>query len=80
MLIPQYNFLLLNLLHENFGGLESWDFVLWDDDSGLLRDVPGNLLRTSLNDEATKTSQINVLTLGERVLYGLHEFLNSLQN
>ena len=37
--------------------------MLWDSDSGVLRDVASNLHSTLLDDEATETTQVNVLTI-----------------
>ena len=70
---------LFHLFHEHFGRLESGDFVLGDDDGGVLGDVAGGLLRAGLDNEAAKTAQVNVVAMCERVLDGLHEFLDGLK-
>lgn len=71
---------LFHLFHEHFCGLESGDFVLRDDDGGVLGDVAGGLFRACLYDERTKATEIYVFTMGKRVLHNFHELFNSSKN
>ena len=66
----------LNVVHEHFGGLECRNFVLWDDDCGVLGDVAGCLLGTSLDDEATESAKVNMFAVNEAVLHNFHELLD----
>ena len=66
-------FLFANLGNESLGWLESGDVVSGDDDGGVLRDVACGLLRAGLDGKATESTEINVLAVGQGVLYTLHE-------
>ncbi len=70
----------LHLLHKHLGGLESGDAVLGDDDGGVLGDVAGGLFRAYFDDEAAKSSEVDVLAVGEGVFDYLHEFLDRVEN
>ena len=63
----------LEVIHESASGLESGDFVLGDDDSGVFGYVAGGFLAASFNDEAAEAAEVNVFTVGEGFLYGFHE-------
>ena len=67
---------LLNLTCEALSGLESRNIVLGDSDCSVLRDVTSNLSSALLDDEATKTTEIYILTLDHSALNALHECLN----
>lgn len=51
-----------------------------DDDGGILRDVASGLLGANLDDEASESAQIDVLTMREGVLHGLHELLDGFEH
>ena len=55
----------LYLANESFGGLESRNGMLGNDDGGIFGDVPGSLLSPLLDNEATKTPQINILVVAK---------------
>ena len=57
-------------------GLESRNVVLGNGDGGVLRDVASYLLSALLYDEATKTTEVNVLAVLQRALNALHKGLN----
>ena len=67
---------LFNVVDESLGGLEGRNIVCGDDNGGVLGDVTTSLLSTFLDDETTKATEIDVLTLGERLLDNIHEFFD----
>ncbi len=73
-------FLVLEVFHEHFRGLESGDFVFGDDDGGVLGDVSGCLLRAGLDDEAAEAAQENRFAVGEGVLDHFHELFDCFEN
>ena len=66
---------LLNLACEALRWLESWDVVLRDGDSSILRDITSDLHSALLDDEAAEATKIYVLTINHCVLNALHESL-----
>lgn len=56
---------LFHLFHEHFGRLESGDFVLGDDDGGVLGDVAGCFFGAYFDDEATEAAEVHVFAVGE---------------
>lgn len=54
-------FAILDLVHENFSGLESRDIMLINNNSGVARDVSGYLFLSFLINEASETADIDVL-------------------
>ena len=66
-------FLVAHLGNERLGRLESRNVVGGDDDGGVLGDVAGGLLRTGLHGKATKSTEIDILTIRQGVLHAIHE-------
>lgn len=64
---------LLDRLHEHLGRLECRNIVCRDLDSGVLGDIATGFLCTALDDEATETAEINVLSVFERILHLFHK-------
>lgn len=64
-------------IEEHLGGLECRNVVFRDDQGCVLSDVAGCLLSALLEDEATKTAEINVLLVAQRVLNLFHECFNN---
>jgi hypothetical protein len=54
----------LDLVDENLGGLEAGHIVLVDYQGCVARDVSGNFLLSLFIDEAAKTADVNVLSVG----------------
>ena len=67
---------LFNVVDESLGGLEGRNIVCGDDDGGVLGDVTTSLLSTFFDNEATKTTEVDVFAFGERLLNNIHEFFN----
>lgn len=67
---------LLDRLHEHLGRLECRNIVCRDLDSGVLGDIATGFLCTALDDEATETAEINVLSVFERILHLFHKSLD----
>ena len=55
-------FRLLNSVHEGLGRLESRDLVCRDGDGDILGDISSGFLGASLDNEATETSQIDIVS------------------
>ena len=54
-----------HLAHKSFGGFESRNRMLGDDDGGILGNVPGCFLGPFLHDETSKTPQVHILVVTE---------------
>ena len=65
--------LLCHFLFEDRSGLEGRDIVGRDDHWGLLGDIAGCLGGAFLDDERAEATEIDILTLCEAVLDGVHE-------
>ena len=72
--------LLFYLFHEHFGGLESRNLVLGNDDGGVLGNVAGCLLRAYFHNEAAESAEENRFAVRKGVLNNFHEFLNGFEN
>ena len=57
--------LLLYFVYEYLSRLESWDVVSWNCHSSVLSNVSSSLLSSVLDDEATESTEIYWVTLGE---------------
>ena len=68
--------LFLHSRYEYLCRLEGRNVVGGDCQRGVLGDVPSSLLRAMLDDETSKPPEVNGVTLGERILHGLHKCLN----
>ena len=62
-------------VYKNLSWLESWDVVSRNGHCSVLGDVSCSLLSSVLDDEAAESTEIYRISLGERVLYALHERL-----
>ena len=71
--------LFLHLHSESLCRLECGDVVLGNDDGSILRDVTSGLLGSLLQDEATKTTEVYILFLNQRLLNYFHESLYALK-
>ena len=72
-------FLLAHLGNERLGRFESGNVVVRDHDGRVLGNIACGLLGAGLHGKATKTTEIDVLALGEGILNAFHEaFYNAL--
>src|SRR5665647_1437167 len=68
--------LFLNVLfyfgYKRFCRLESWYIMSRNNNSSILGDIPCSFFSSFLNDEASKTPEINVTTFNHRIFYSFH--------
>lgn len=72
--------LFLDVLYESLSWLERGDVVRWDEESGVLGDVPARFLGTLFNDKTTKSAQVHVLTCLQAIANLFHKGFYSCLN
>jgi hypothetical protein len=63
----------LDLVNENFGGLETWNKMLIDNDRGVARNVARNFFLALFIDEAAEATDINIMSARHGIFYDRKE-------
>jgi len=64
-----YFIAILDLIDKDLGGLEAGDIMLIDHDGRVAGDIPGDFLLSFLVDEASKSTDVDILAARHRRLY-----------
>ena len=75
-----YLIAVLDLIDEDLGRLEAGDKVLINHNGGVTRDIPGNFLLSFLVDEASKSTDVDILAAGHGRFYNAEEGLYRSRN